>query len=463
MRKVNRPFLVLFSLFFLLFLISCGGTQQPTPTQPPTPEPIHTPTAAPASGSASGEYTLAAEQDSNIPGVPAGLTEDGIPYRGNPDASVVIEEFSDFQCPFCGRYVKETEPQIVETYLKPGKVRLVFHQFPLRSIHPQAEPAAQAALCAGVQGKFWAMHDLLFEHQAEWSGKENAEEVFQDLAEKIGLDKKAFQACLEAKPFSEFIEKDRQRGLERGVRGTPAFFINGWFIGGAEAFGTFQGIIEKALAGERPTPTPTLSYADLHPFEPNPETPGRTYLGDAYIGSGTARVVLLEISDPLCPYCRKHHLEVWPTFKKEFVDTGQVRVVYKHLLGRGTKSLVPAEAAECAGNQQKFFDYLDTLFAHVDEWSKQSGDTLMATLKKYAADLGLDVDEFSSCLENHEMREKVQKDSRTMLQANVRSTPTFIVIVGTQSLGRIPGFLTIEQWRDVMSQVQDALKTLENK
>ncbi len=458
--------LLLLGLFVLL-VASCGqGSPSPTPSAP-TPEPIATATTAaapsPSADTGATHYTLAKEQDSNIPGVPAGVTDEGVPYRGDPNAPVTIEEYSDFQCPFCRRYAEDTEPQIVEKYLKSGKVRILFHQFPLRNLHPQADLAAQAALCAGVQGKFWPMHDMLFERQSDWSGKGDAEKTFREFAQKLGLDEDAFARCLKAQPFADTVEKDIQAGQAKGVRGTPTFFVNGWTITGAESFGTFQGVIEKALKGERPTPTPTPSYGDLHPFEPNPETPGRTYMGDAYIGSGTAPVVLLEISDPLCPYCKKHHLEVWPDFKKEFVDTGKVRVVYKHLLGRGPKSLLPAEAAECAGNQQRFFDYIDTLFAHVDEWSKQSGDTLTQTLVKYADELGLDTKAFSTCLEKHEMREKVQRDSQTMIRANVRSTPTFIVIVGDRSLGRIPGFLTMDQWRKVMAQVDDALKQIQGE
>ncbi len=460
--STRSKWLILAFALLVLGLAACGGKQTPT-SVPPTPEPITTNTPGPSPKnveSASQTYVLAQEQDSNIPGVKAGITKEGYPYRGDPEAVVTIEEFSDFQCPFCRRYITETEPQIIDTYIKTGKARVIFRQFPLRQLHPQADLAAEAALCAGVQGKFWPMHDMLFEHQAEWSGKPNADEIFQEFAQKLGLDEKAFVQCLKAQPFADFLDKEIEAGKAKGVRGTPTFFVNDWTIGGAESFGVFQNVIEKALKGEKPTPTPTPSYGDLHPFEPNPETPGRTYLGDAYVGSGTAPVVLLEISDPLCPYCKKHHLEVWPEFKKEYVDTGKVRVVYKHLLGRGPKSLVPAEAAECAGNQQKLFDYMDTLYAHTDEWSKQSGDALIKTLVKYAEELGLDTKTFSTCLKNHEMREKVQKDNQAMIRANIRTTPTFIIIVGDRALGRIPGFLTLDQWRKVMSQVQETLEEM---
>ncbi len=437
-----------------------GAHISPSPAPPtPTPTPVETPSPAPtqpATSAPQGDFVLAAEQESNVPGVPAGVTEDGAPYRGNPDAPVTMIEYSDYQCPFCRRYFEETSPTLTRDYIATGKVRHVFKNFPLTGIHPQAVGAAQAAMCAGVQGKFWPMHDLLFERQDDWAGNENAAEVFRSLAEELNLDMDAYNACWDAQPFGEQIQREMAEGQALGVRGTPAFFINDWFINGAQPYSSFQAVIEKSLAGERPTPTPTPSYADLHPFEPDPDRPGRTYMGDAYIGSADAPVVILEISDPLCPYCRRHHTEVWPEFKAKYVDTGLVRVVYKHLLGRET-SLPAAEAMECAGNQGKFWEYVDLLFAEQDAWRGLSGDELTAALKGYAQELGLDEDAFATCLDTNEMREKVQQDHRTVIQARVRGTPTFIVIVRGETLGRVPGFLTMEQWEQVMEQVQAAV------
>lgn len=393
-----------------------------------------------------------------MPGVPAGVTEDGAPFRGSPDAAVTMVEYSDFQCPFCRRHAEQTAPQLDEQYVATGKVKHVYKNFPLRKIHPQAEPAAQAALCAGVQGKFWPMHDMLFERQDMWAGQEDAAPIFRQFAEELGLDMDAFDACWKAQPFTEQIQRELEEGAARGVSGTPAFFINDWFVSGAQSLETFQSIIEKALAGERPTPTPTLSYADLHPFDPDPDNPGRTYMGDAFIGSPDAPVVILEVSDILCPYCRRHHTEVWPEFKQKYVDTGKVRVVFKHLLGH-SNSEPPAEAAECAGNQGQFFPYVDLLYARVDEWKDLNGQPLVDTFVEYAKEVGVkDTDAFRACLDDHKMQEKVRLDHRTVLQANVRGTPTFIVIANGQALGRIPGFITLKQWDEVMKQVEEALQ-----
>jgi len=369
----------------------------------------------------------------------------------------LIEEFSDFQCPFCRRYVEQTQPSLDKDYVATGKVRLVFKNFPLRAIHPHAESAAEAALCAGVQGKFWPMHDLLFQHQSEWEGKKDAAPVFRSFAQKLGLDMARYDLCWKAQPFKDQINRELAEGKSRGVSGTPSFFINGWPVVGAQPLSTFRDVIAKASKGEHPTPTPTPTYGELHPFDVNPKTPGRTYMGDAYIGRPDAPVLILEVSDLLCPYCRRHHTEVWSKFKAAYIDTGKVRVVFKHLLGHGEKSLIAGEATECAGNQGKFFEYAGLLYRDAYQgstaWTTKDGSDLTDALKAYAQKLGLDMKQFDACLDNHKMAAKVQADNRMMIQANVRGTPTFIIIVHDKALGRVPGFLTWNQWQQVMTKV----------
>ncbi len=167
--------------------------------------------------------------------------------KGSPDAPVTIVEFSDFQCPFCQRYFKQTYAKIMENYVDTGKVYYVFKNFPLTSIHPQAVGAANAAACAGDQGSFWPMHDLLFEHQDQWAGNNKANEVFMSFADQIGLDKDVFQSCLENEQFSDVIFADLQEGVAAGVTGTPAFFINGKLLSGAQPYEAFVQMIEQAL------------------------------------------------------------------------------------------------------------------------------------------------------------------------------------------------------------------------
>jgi protein-disulfide isomerase len=134
----------------------------------------------------------------------------------------------------------------------------VFRNFPLYSIHPQAEKAAEAAECAGEQGSYWEMHGALYESQTEWSGQQEAANTFKKLAGDLGLDQAQFDACLDGGTYVERITADYQEGVAAGVTGTPAFRINGAELSGAQPFSAFQQQIDYFLAGGEP---PTLEVA----------------------------------------------------------------------------------------------------------------------------------------------------------------------------------------------------------
>ena len=174
-----------------------------------------------------------------------------VAVMGDPDAPVLIVEFTDFQCPFCRRYDEETLPQIKKEYIDTGKVRYMLKHFPLTQIHPQAVPAAIASECAGEQGKFWEMHDKLFSQQDQWSGKDDANSTFKTFAKDLGLDEKAFDECITAERYKDKVMDNQKEGMAAGVQGTPAFFVNGQFISGAQPFQVFQQMIEKALGEQQ--------------------------------------------------------------------------------------------------------------------------------------------------------------------------------------------------------------------
>jgi protein-disulfide isomerase len=170
------------------------------------------------------------------------LTDDD-PWAGSRDAKVIIVEFSDFQCPFCSRALP-TVRQIKETY--GNSVLFVYRDFPLSSIHPQAEKAAEAAQCAYEQDKFWEYHDLLFERQSEWANVGVSK--FKEYAADLGLDTDQFDGCLNSGKYANEVTSDLEAGQYLGVTGTPTFFINGKTIVGAQPFSVFQGIIDEELA-----------------------------------------------------------------------------------------------------------------------------------------------------------------------------------------------------------------------
>jgi protein-disulfide isomerase len=171
---------------------------------------------------------------------PVDVSVDDDPAQGPEDAAVTIIEFSDFQCPYCARFDAETLPQILSNY--GDRVRFVYRDFPLTSLHQYAVKAAEASECADDQGAYWKYHDLLFQNQ---SALDDAS--LKNYAASLGLDTAAFNQCLDSDSNMSEIQKDYQDGIAAGVQGTPAFFVNGVLISGAQPYSVFQAAIEAAL------------------------------------------------------------------------------------------------------------------------------------------------------------------------------------------------------------------------
>src|SRR5215470_3177577 len=147
-----------------------------------------------------------------------GIDDD--PLMGDRKARLVLVEFSDFQCPFCARFVHETLPEIEKDYIKTGKLKYVFRDFPITAAHKDAFKAALAAGCALDQGKFWEMHDRLFENQSAFTVYNLTQS-----AEAIGLNKEKFQKCLDNNEYATEVQNDFAEGLRAGVNQTPIFFL----------------------------------------------------------------------------------------------------------------------------------------------------------------------------------------------------------------------------------------------
>lgn len=170
------------------------------------------------------------------------------PSQGPEDAPITIVEFSDFQCPYCKRVVP-TLQQIIEKY--PDEVRIVFRHLPLDRIHDRARPAAEASACADQQNGFWAYHDILFENNRALSDQD-----FTKYAGEAGLDIDAFEKCVADREFQAAVEIDSEAAAALGLRGTPAFFINGIPMRGAKPIEEFTRIIESELT-RQPAATPS--------------------------------------------------------------------------------------------------------------------------------------------------------------------------------------------------------------
>lgn len=161
---------------------------------------------------------------------------------GNPNAQVLVIEYSDFQCPFCGRMFAETLPLLKENLVKTGKIKFVYRHFPLRSIHSNAQKAAEASECASEQGKFWEYHDLIFERQNSMGI-----DSFKAWAKELGLNSAQFDSCLDSGKYAERVDVDYNEGLALGVNGTPATFVNGKLVSGAVPFEEFEKVINEEL------------------------------------------------------------------------------------------------------------------------------------------------------------------------------------------------------------------------
>jgi protein-disulfide isomerase len=182
------------------------------------------------------------------------LSVDGAPVLGEKNAKLTLVEFSDYQCPFCARHFNQTWPQLVSEYIETGKVRYVVRDFPLESMHPLAFKAAEAAHCAGEQGKYWEMHNRLLANQSALGAKN-----LPLHAQALGLDLPAFQQCLDSGKEAARVRKDLDDGEKAGVEGTPTFFLGlteqndskikaTRRLGGALPYPRFKQAIDSLLA-----------------------------------------------------------------------------------------------------------------------------------------------------------------------------------------------------------------------
>ncbi len=177
------------------------------------------------------------------------------PYLGQADAAVTLVEFTDYQCPYCRRHFERTQSQLVKDYVETGNLKYVLREFPIESLHKKAFKASEAALCAADQGKYWEMHDMLFQNQRKLDPDD-----LKAHAEGLGLDMAAFQDCFEGGKYTQRVRDDLRDGRAAGVRGTPSFFlgltdpadpskIKGIkFIRGAQPYPVFKQAIDALIA-----------------------------------------------------------------------------------------------------------------------------------------------------------------------------------------------------------------------
>lgn len=175
--------------------------------------------------------------------------------QGSASASVWLVEVSDFQCPYCKQWHEQVYPTIKREYIDRGIVRMAYVHMPL-NIHPNAQPAAEASLCAAMQNRFWPLHDKLFETQERWAGMPNPEPFFDSLAVASGVDEQRYRECILSGIMKRVINGDQARAATAGVTSTPYFFVGNEPIRGLAPLDAYRQAIERAraAAGRQPAP-----------------------------------------------------------------------------------------------------------------------------------------------------------------------------------------------------------------
>lgn len=168
--------------------------------------------------------------------------------KGDSAAPLTLYEIGDFQCPACRLFFNETLPHILSEYVDPGKLRIIYVNFPLMQIHPNAAAAHEFAMCAARQDRFWAVHDLLYTNQETWAPLDNPRDYFMNLAESAELQQDSLSACLTRGDTRDLVLGEAQSAFQAGVRSTPSFIIEGALVSGAAPIDAWRPILDSLYA-----------------------------------------------------------------------------------------------------------------------------------------------------------------------------------------------------------------------
>ena len=343
------------------------------------------------------------------------------PLKGKADALVTVVIWSDFQCPFCTK-VNPTLKQLNEKY--PNDVRIVWKNNAL-PFHNRAMPAAEAALAAHEQGKFWEMHDKLFENQR---ALEDAD-LEKYAGEVAGLDAAKWKESWKSGKHKATIDAEMEQASKVNARGTPNFFVNGRNLRGAVPFEDFDALVTEELDKAKKLVEAGTPAADVYKkivetgktFEPlDPTVHTFTYDGRPFTGAANGDIVISVYSDFQCPFCARiaptvHELAKDPELKD------RVKVVFKHFPLSFHKEGMPAAVASMAANEQgKFWEMHDKLFAGLKETNAENH-------KKWAGEIGLDMAKYDAFLAAKTGQPAIDADMEEARKAGLRGTPTIFI------------------------------------
>jgi protein-disulfide isomerase len=389
------------------------------------------------------------------------------PTKGPADALITLVEYTDFECPFCSK-ARGSLAEVEKAYA--GKVRFVFKNQPL-PFHKKAQAAAEAALCAMDQGKFWEMEERLFTNQQSIGADQLPEH-----AKAIGLDVAKWQSCMDARKFKAHIEADQDDAAKVQATGTPAFYINGRKLSGAQPFDAFKKLIDEEMtkaqalvqSGTAAKDVFAKTIADGKVFTPPPPLDPKVntfdYAGSPHRGPRNAAVKIVEYKEFQCPYCAR----VNPTMKQvEKNLRGKVAIVFKHFplssqcnpgMGRDMHPAACTAAywSFAAEEQGKFWEFEDVVFNNMQSMMPQDGalDARLAALtenmKKYAAEAGMDVAKAEAFVKGGKYQAKLTKDLAEARAAEVGGTPSIFINGRSYNAAMTP-----EKMTEIAQQILD--------
>jgi protein-disulfide isomerase len=226
----------------VLAAIDCG--RPPRATFPPD----STASAGAAAGAAAAPAAVPAPADTGTGRDSTRGVALALRAMGSAKAPVTVYEMSDFQCPFCRRHAIETFPALEAEYIKPGKVRWIFINFPLTQLHRNAVPAAEFGLCAASQGRFWPAHDLLYAYQEQWAPLDDPTPLLMTFADSIHVPRKTMLACLQDPATAAAVRHDAEGAARAGANSTPSFYIEGGLMSGAYPIEVFRQVLDSIYA-----------------------------------------------------------------------------------------------------------------------------------------------------------------------------------------------------------------------
>ena len=370
------------------------------------------------------------------------------PIEGSEDATVSIIEFGDYQCPKCDQWFQNEKPTITENYIDTGKANLYFVDFAF--LGEQSDAAANASYCANDQGMYWEYHSTLYNNQGGINeGWVNSDSLKQFAAD-LGLDTTAFNECVDSNNHADRISYNKQVGSAHGVEGTPVFIIIGADgsmerIDGPQSSAIFADVIDamlgepmkEAMAEEEMMKDTMMEEKEMMEMKSMSIGNIDVTMSPPSEGSDDATVTIIEFGDYQCPKCDQWFQNEKPTITSDYIDTGKANLYFVDFSFLGDDSNSAAEATYCAEEQGMYWEYHANLYNNQGDIN--GGWATTDNLKQFAADLGLDIMKFNSCLDSGKYSDRVSHNTSVGASNDVEGTPVFFIVASDGTTERIDG------------------------